>query len=75
MGAQVRPLLAADALSAEPGYRPSIASQRFVRSRDLTCRFPGCDEPAERCDLDHTIPYPMGRTHPSNLKCLCRNII
>jgi hypothetical protein len=72
MGAQVRPLVAADALSAEPGYRPSIALQRFVRSRDLTCRFPGCDEPAERCDIDHTIPYPIGPTHPSNLKCLCR---
>ena len=72
MGAQVRPLLAADALSAEPGYRPSIAVQRFVLSRDLTCRFPDCDEPAERCDVDHTIPYPIGPTHPSNLKCYCR---
>jgi hypothetical protein len=72
MGVPVRPLLAADALSAEPGYRPSTALQRFVRNRDLTCRFPGCDVPAERCDLDHTIPYPIGPTHPSNLKCLCR---
>jgi hypothetical protein len=70
MGVPVRPLLAADALSAEPGYRPSTALQRFVRNRDLTCRFPGCDVPAERCDLDHTIPYPIGPTHPSNLKCL-----
>jgi hypothetical protein len=44
----------------------------FVRCRDLTCRFPGCDRPAERCDVDHTVPYPGGPTHPSNLKCLCR---
>jgi hypothetical protein len=23
------------------------------------------------CQIDHTIPYPMGPTHPSNLKLLC----
>jgi hypothetical protein len=40
--------------------------------RDLTCRFPGCDHPAEFADIDHTIPYPLGLTHASNLKCLCR---
>jgi hypothetical protein len=45
---------------------------RFVRCRDLTCRFPGCDEPADHCDLDHTIPYPAGPTCASNLGCLCR---
>jgi hypothetical protein len=44
----------------------------FVRCRDLTCRFPGCDKPAEVCDLDHTVPFPMGPTHASNLKLLCR---
>ena len=26
----------------------------------------------EACDIDHTIPYPLGPTHPSNLKLLCR---
>jgi hypothetical protein len=45
MGVPVRPLRAADTLTAEPGYRPSVALQRFVRCRDLTCRFPGCDQP------------------------------
>jgi hypothetical protein len=44
----------------------------FVLCRDMTCRFPGCDEPADRCDLDHTIAYPLGPTCSSNLKCLCR---
>jgi hypothetical protein len=57
---------------AEPGYRPSAKLARFIRSRDLTCRFPGCEAPAEVCDIDHTIPYPVGPTHPSNLKLLCR---
>lgn len=56
---------------AEPGYRPSAALAEFVRCRDLTCRFPGCDAPAARCQIDHTIPYPLGPTHPSNLKLLC----
>lgn len=56
----------------EPGYRPSAALAEFVRLRDLTCRFPGCDQPAEVCDIDHTVAFPHGPTHPSNLKLLCR---
>jgi hypothetical protein len=56
----------------EPRYHPSARLQNFVRCRDLTCRFPGCEEPAEFCDIDHTVPYPAGPTHPSNMKCLCR---
>jgi hypothetical protein len=24
------------------------------------------------CDTDHTVPYPFGHTHPSNLKLYCR---
>lgn len=57
----------------EPGYVPSKALADFVRCRDLTCRWPGCDCPATACDLDHTIPYAEGGpTHASNLKCYCR---
>ncbi len=57
----------------EPGYVPSTALADFVRCRDLTCRWPGCDRPAFDCDLDHTIPYAAGGpTHASNLKCYCR---
>ncbi|WP_319452608.1 MULTISPECIES: HNH endonuclease signature motif containing protein [unclassified Mycobacterium] len=57
----------------EPGYRPSRRLQRLVRSRDMTCRFRGCNRAAEYCDLDHTIAYESSRlTHPGNLKCLCR---
>jgi hypothetical protein len=72
LGASIRPLLSADLLRAENGYRPSAALQRFVRNRDLTCRFPGCNHPAERCDVDHATAWPAGATHPSNLRCLCR---
>ncbi|ARR79966.1 hypothetical protein MOTT12_04302 [Mycobacterium intracellulare subsp. yongonense] len=57
----------------EAGYVPSRALADFVRCRDLTCRWPGCDRPATACDVDHTIPYAAGGpTHASNLKALCR---
>jgi Domain of unknown function (DUF222) len=56
----------------EPRYRASSRLDRFVRCRDMTCRFPGCPKPADICDLDHTIAYPVGPTCASNLKCLCR---
>jgi Domain of unknown function (DUF222) len=69
--AQLKPVPLAPPI-CEPRYRPSAALAQFVRCRDLTCRFPGCDAPAEVCDVDHTIPYPVGPTHPSNLKLLCR---
>ena len=70
-GAQVRHLRR-PCDEPEPGYRPSAALEEFVRFRDLTCRFPNCDIPAEFCDVDHTIAWPLGPTHPSNLKCACR---
>jgi hypothetical protein len=57
----------------EPGYRPSRALSAFLMFRDLTCRFPGCSHPAEKCDYDHTVPWPQGRTHPSDLKAYCRH--
>jgi hypothetical protein len=56
----------------EPRYTPSRRLAEFVRCRDLTCRFPGCSEPATNADIDHTIAWPIGPTCASNLKCLCR---
>jgi hypothetical protein len=71
--ARLRPVIHPTDAPSEDGYTPSRALADFVRCRDLTCRFPGCDRPALECDLDHTIPYgDGGRTHASNLKCLCR---
>ena len=69
--AKLKPLLRPSS-DPELQYRPSAALAEFVRLRDLTCRFPGCDMPAEVCDIDHTVPFPSGPTHPSNLKLLCR---
>jgi hypothetical protein len=56
---------------AEAGYPPSAALAEFVRFRDLTCRFPGCEKPAEACNIGHAMPFPVGPSHPSNLKLLC----
>jgi hypothetical protein len=70
---QLRPLIHPGDSAPEPRYRPSAALADFVRCRDVTCRFPGCDRPANLSDIDHTIPYDAGGlTHASNLKCLCR---
>ena len=38
-------------------YRPGAVLSRHVAARDRTCRFPSCDRPAHRCDLDHTVPF------------------
>lgn len=71
--AELRPVVHPGDTPPEPRYRPSAALATFVRCRDLTCRFPGCECPAEVCDIDHTIPYDRGGpTHASNLKVLCR---
>ncbi len=57
----------------EPGpYTPSAALALAVRTRDRTCRFPGCAVPSIDCDLDHTIPHPHGPTCICNLAALCR---
>ncbi|WP_197376545.1 HNH endonuclease signature motif containing protein, partial [Mycolicibacterium baixiangningiae] len=70
--AKIRQLTHPGDAPPEPRYVPSTALQDFVRCRDLTCRFPGCDKPAYLTDIDHTVPYPAGPTCASNLKCLCR---
>jgi hypothetical protein len=57
-------------------YTPTEAIAAFVRGRDGTCRFPGCDVPALICDLDHVMRFlpdnAGGPTSTENLHCLCR---
>jgi hypothetical protein len=72
VGATIRWITHPGDAPPEPRYRASAKLDRFVRCRDMTCRYPGCKEPADVCDLDHTIAYPVGPTCASNLKCLCR---
>ena len=58
--------------SPPSAYRPPKAIADFVKTRDGTCRMWGCSRPAERCDLDHTRPWPEGATTPTELESLCR---
>ncbi|MER7073844.1 HNH endonuclease signature motif containing protein [Terrabacter sp. NPDC000476] len=49
------------------GYRPTPAMVAHVRAVDGTCRAPGCEVLADRCDIDHETPYPAGPTAIGNL--------
>jgi len=63
---KLRPLIHRGDSPPEPRYLPSAALADFVRCRDLTCRFAGCDRSADLSDIDHTIPYDAGGlTHTS----------
>lgn len=58
-------------------YSPSEALRVFCRGRDGTCVFPGCQIEAEKCELDHIVPYDHadpargGRTTSDDLADLC----
>ncbi|MGY1693854.1 hypothetical protein ACI780_02995 [Geodermatophilus sp. SYSU D00814] len=55
-----------------PGYRPAAALDRFLRTRDRHCRFPGCRRPVPRHgELDHHTPWPAGPTAAGNLAGYC----
>ena len=38
-------------------YEPTAGLRGAVVDRDITCVFPGCRLPAERCDIDHVRPF------------------
>ena len=65
--AKLRPV-AAVRNCAEPHGLTSAALADFIRCRDLTCRFPGCDCPGLAADIDHTggaCPTRFWGAHPS----------
>ncbi|HUG50616.1 MAG TPA: DUF222 domain-containing protein, partial [Terrimesophilobacter sp.] len=54
-------------------YRPSKKLKRFLRLRDGRCRFPTCNRPPRRTEIDHTFDWDYGgKTTPDNLECLCK---
>ncbi|GAC1323342.1 MAG: hypothetical protein NVSMB13_03090 [Mycobacteriales bacterium] len=54
-------------------YCPPAALASYIAGRDGTCRFPGCAQPARRCDIDHTVAFDSGGgTDRDNLGLLCR---
>ncbi|RXZ70951.1 HNH endonuclease signature motif containing protein [Agromyces albus] len=53
-------------------YRPPADLKRWLEVRDGTCRFPGCNRRAARCEVDHTIDWQHdGHTAFDNLAHLC----
>jgi hypothetical protein len=64
-------------------YRPGADLTRTVQARDVTCTFPGCRQPATRCEIDHRVPYDFDRspaeqafdpqTCEANLHALCKH--
>jgi hypothetical protein len=54
-------------------YRPPQPLADHVAARDQVCRFPGCRQPARRCDIDHQVPFPEGPTAADNLEFLCEH--
>ena len=61
------------------GYVPTDGQKARVRGHDGGCRFPGCDVPAHKCQIDHVINYDpggaddQGVTATWNLQCLCQH--
>jgi hypothetical protein len=55
------------------GYQLTPRLRHLIEIRDTTCSFPGCRQPATRCDMDHTIPYDQGgKSCECNITPLCR---
>lgn len=55
-------------------YTPTAGMRAFATARDGTCIFPGCTRPAERCQLDHRVPFDEGGpTTALNLFSLCQH--
>jgi len=60
-------------LTVKDARRIPTALKKWLWARDETCRAPGCNRPATRCDIDHTRRYEhQGPTEPENLVCYCR---
>jgi hypothetical protein len=53
-------------------YKVPKALKRWLRIRDETCRFPGCNQAAGHSDLDHSLDWQFqGQTAHDNLAHLC----
>jgi hypothetical protein len=51
----------------------SAGLREFIRLRDRTCRLPGCNTPAERCEVDHSIRHAdLGVNSRENTAALCK---
>ncbi len=46
--------------------------KKHIAARDGTCRAPGCNQPAERCELEHIVPFPHGPSAVGNAHMNCK---
>lgn len=57
-------------------YQPPARLREYILARDRHCQFPGCNRPAQQCDIDHVEPFTGtdqgGNTSADNLITLCR---
>jgi hypothetical protein len=53
-------------------YRAPRPLADYITARDRRCVFPGCENPASHCDIDHAIAHPAGPTSAANCGLLCR---
>jgi len=58
--------------ATELGRFPSRKLTAAIRFRDGVCTNPICHLAAQRCDLDHVVPWPVGPTAAFNLDADCR---
>jgi hypothetical protein len=55
-------------------YRPPADLAQYVIARDRTCRAPGCNQPAAKSDLHHTVPWSEGgETNAEHLTPACQH--
>lgn len=69
-------VMAALGILSSDTYQPGAALREYILTRDVTCRFPTCRQPARRCQLDHIVAFDPTRpawtqTHLGNLHLLC----
>ena len=54
-------------------YRPSQRLRDFIAARDEQCAFPGCHQPAYRCEYEHTLSFGTGgKTCRANGAAACK---
>ncbi|WP_086824778.1 HNH endonuclease signature motif containing protein [Allokutzneria sp. NRRL B-24872] len=54
-------------------YRPTAKQRELINARYPRCTAIGCQQPAQRCDVDHCRPYNGSNTTIKNLRPKCRH--